>query len=115
MSNNSLIICRSIPVVGYGIRELGMCLLDRNWEKDRKTFDNYLSNYVNASIPVCTYICPEGTTLSESTYQRSQAYAKKTNRPVFEVRIHSTYSFIACLITSFNWFSLYVVLLEGGV
>ena len=79
------LLTRSIPVMGYGIRDMGMCLLDRNWEKDKKTFDTYLSNYVNATIPVCTYICPEGTTLSESTYQRSQAYAKKTGRPIFEV------------------------------
>ena len=65
-------LTRSIPVMGYAFRDMGMCLLDRNWEKDKKTFDTYLSNFVNAAIPVCTYICPEGTTLSESTYQRKQ-------------------------------------------
>lgn len=79
------LICSSIPIFGYGIRDLSMCLLDRNWEKDRKTFDTYLSNFMDATIPVCAYICPEGTTISESTYQRSQSFAKKTNRPILEV------------------------------
>ena len=67
------------------MRDLSMCLLDRNWEKDRHTFDTYLDTLANASHPICAYICPEGTTLSQSTYERSQAYAKRANRPVFEV------------------------------
>lgn len=67
------------------MRDLNMCLLDRNWEKDRQTFDQYLNNFIHSTIPICSYICPEGTTLTRSTHEKSLAYASKSNRPHFEV------------------------------
>lgn len=77
----------SIPVFGYAVRDANMCLLDRNWEKDRATFDNYLDGFISAKNPVLSLLYPEGTTYARSTYESSHRFAKKTGRPVLEVSI----------------------------
>lgn len=79
------VLCSSVPVLGYIVRDLNMCLLARNWESDRKTFDEYLENYIQSATPTCAYICPEGTTFTHHSFERSQSYAKRSNRPVLQV------------------------------
>lgn len=86
---------RSVPTFGYIVKDLGMCLLDRNWQTDQTHFKDFMTRFETHPRPVCVFICPEGTTITErpsvsplsrvDTYKRSQEYAVKTNRPVFEV------------------------------
>lgn len=83
------VLFSSVPVLGYIVRDLNMCLLARNWESDRKTFDEYLENYIQSETPTCAYICPEGTTFTHHSFERSQSYAKKSNRPVLQVGLLS--------------------------
>lgn len=75
----------SIPVIGYAIRDVNMCFLDRNWEKDRHNLDTFISNFISAASPISVLLCPEGTTLTQESYERSQRYAKKVDRPCLEV------------------------------
>ena len=75
----------SIPVIGYAIRDVNMCFLDRNWEKDRHNLDVFIENFISAASPISVLLCPEGTTLTQETYERSQRYAKKVDRPCLEV------------------------------
>ena len=86
---------RSVPTFGYIVKDLGMCLLDRNWQSDQSHFKDFMTRFETHPRPMCAFICPEGTTITarstsplvscEDTYKRSQEYAAKTNRPVFEV------------------------------
>ena len=41
----------SIPVIGYAIRDVNMCFLDRNWEKDRHNLDVFIENFISAASP----------------------------------------------------------------
>lgn len=75
----------SIPVIGYAIRDVNMCFLDRNWEKDRHNLDTFIANFISAASPISVLLCPEGTTLTQESYERSQRYAKKVDRPCLEV------------------------------
>ena len=84
-----------IPTLGYVIKDLGMCLLDRNWEKDQQHFKDFIEVFENHPRPLCVFLCPEGTTITYrmnvlwfsplDTHVKSQAFAKKTDRPVFDV------------------------------
>lgn len=99
---------RSIPVFGYAIQDIHMCLLDRNWENDRSHFDSFLTDYLASLKPISCLMCPEGTTFARSTYESSQRYAKKSGRPVLEVRCVIFIPIVACSPSSFVRFGLYV-------
>ena len=43
-----------------------MCLLDRNWEKDQQHFKDFMQVFENHPRPLCVFMCPEGTTFTES-------------------------------------------------
>ena len=73
-------------MIGYAIREVQMCFLDRNWDSDRHNLDVYIKNFISAENPISVLLCPEGTTLTQESYQRSQRYAKKVDRPCLEVK-----------------------------
>ena len=77
----------SIPVFGYAMRDVNMCMLARDWERDRTSFDNYLDAFISAKNPIMCLLYPEGTTYAGSTYATSQRYATKMGRPVLEVSI----------------------------
>ena len=53
-----------IPTLGYVVKDLGMCLLDRNWEKDQKHFKDFLEVFETHPRPLCVFLCPEGTTIT---------------------------------------------------
>ena len=76
---------RSIPLFGYAIKDLHMCFLDRNWERDQLPFDSFLTDYLTSLNPISFLLSPEGTVYCRSTYERSQRYAKNAGRPVLEV------------------------------
>ena len=52
-----------IPALGYVVKDLGMCLLDRNWEKDQQHFKDFLNVFENHPRPLCVFLYPEGTTV----------------------------------------------------
>ena len=58
-----LLISRKLPALGYVVKDLGMCLLDRNWEKDQKHFKDFIDVFENHPRPLCVFLCPEGTTV----------------------------------------------------
>lgn len=64
-----------------------MCLLDRHWETDQKHFKHFLERFVTHPCPECVFLCPEGTTITHSSHAKSVAYAARTHRPQFEVRV----------------------------
>ena len=67
-----------------------MCLLDRHWETDQKHFKHFLERFVTHPCPECVFLCPEGTTITHSSHAKSVAYAARTHRPQFEVRVFFT-------------------------
>ena len=64
-----------------------MCLLDRHWETDQKHFKRFLERFETHPRPECVFLCPEGTTITHKSHEKSVAYAARTNRPQFEVRV----------------------------
>ena len=87
---------RKVPMFGPIVQELNMCLLDRDWKADQKNFAMYLKQFETHPRPVCVFLCPEGTTITQGSLcfrafsaaeslHRSQEYAKRNGRPVFEV------------------------------
>ena len=59
-----MFINRKIPALGYVVKDLGMCLLDRDWEKDQQHFKDFMHVFENHPRPLCVFLCPEGTTIT---------------------------------------------------
>ena len=73
-----------VPAFGPIVQDLNMCLLDRNWTTDQTHFKTFLERFETHPRPTCVFLCPEGTTIVQSSYERSQDYARRTGRPVLE-------------------------------
>lgn len=81
--------------MGPNLVKAGFLLLERNWEKDSTNIDHYMADLIHNNDNKWLLIFPEGTTRhacmrrmslkSLVTVPKSQAYAKKTGRPVLEV------------------------------
>lgn len=44
-----------------------MCLLDRDWKSDQKNFTLFLEQFEHHPRPVCVFLCPEGTTITQGS------------------------------------------------
>lgn len=44
-----------------------MCLLDRDWKSDQKNFSLFLEQFEHHPRPVCVFLCPEGTTITQGS------------------------------------------------
>ena len=92
-----------VPAFGPIVQELNMCLLDRDWKRDQKNFAQFLEQFEHHPRPVCVFLCPEGTTITQgwvflicferiASLDRSQQFARRAGRPVFDVfssRLHA--------------------------
>lgn len=69
-----------------------MCLLDRDWKSDQKNFSLFLEQFEHHPRPVCVFLCPEGTTITQGSSSflslflmhriaQSLAGIRKTHRP----------------------------------
>lgn len=69
---------KNIPIIGWGAQFYNFIFLARNWEKDQQQFKKHLSLLNDPKKPMWLIIFPEGTNLSQSTREKSAAWAKKT-------------------------------------
>lgn len=83
-----------------------MCLLDRHWETDQDHFRHFLERFESHPCAECVFFCPEGTTITRASYERSKSFAQRSNRPKFEVWSSEVDLIIACTATSFYRFWL---------
>ncbi|KAK8800299.1 hypothetical protein WA171_004933 [Blastocystis sp. BT1] len=73
-----------IPILGPVVQDLNMCLLDRHWETDQDHFRHFLERFESHPCAECVFFCPEGTTITRASYERSKSFAQRSNRPKFE-------------------------------
>ncbi|KAF2743823.1 1-acyl-sn-glycerol-3-phosphate acyltransferase gamma [Sporormia fimetaria CBS 119925] len=68
---------KNIPIVGWACQCYNFIFLSRKWEEDKSTFEKHLAQLNKPTDPMWLIIFPEGTNLSASTREKSQAWAKK--------------------------------------
>ncbi|CCW63921.1 unnamed protein product [Phytomonas sp. EM1] len=74
---------RHIPVMGWCMEVFGFMFLSRSWESDKAYLQNMI-NYNKTMNEACTLVIfPEGTDLSRSNIERSQAFARVKGMPTF--------------------------------
>ncbi|EPY39125.1 acetyltransferase [Angomonas deanei] len=74
---------KKIPVVGYGMELFRYLFLSRSWEKDQSYLRDMIQFYKDTNDTVSIFIFPEGTDLSKSNIEKSNAYAVKQGLPQF--------------------------------
>jgi len=68
---------KNIPIIGWGCQFYNFIFLKRDWEADKKSFEEHLSRLSDANKPMWLLIFPEGTNLAKSTKEKSRQWAKK--------------------------------------
>ncbi|KAG5481551.1 hypothetical protein LSCM1_05571 [Leishmania martiniquensis] len=74
---------KHLPVLGWAMELFRYLFLSRNWESDKLYIKRMIDFYNATSDTPVILIYPEGTDLSPSNIQRSQAYAEKAGLPKF--------------------------------
>jgi lysocardiolipin and lysophospholipid acyltransferase len=74
---------RKLPVLGWTMDMFRYVFLSRSWEKDEKYIERMVKFYDETKDTPVVFIFPEGTDLSPSNIERSQAYAAKAGLPKF--------------------------------
>lgn len=74
---------RGIPVLGWCMELFGYLFLTRSWESDATYIEQMISFYKEIGDTPVIFIFPEGTDLSPSNVEKSQAFAAKTGLPKF--------------------------------
>ena len=68
---------KNIPIFGWGAQFYNFIFLKRDWEMDKKRFEEHLNVLNDAKKPMWVLIFPEGTNLAKSTREKSKEWAKK--------------------------------------
>jgi len=69
---------KNIPIIGWGCQFYNFIFLKRDWEADKKSFEEHLDRLSDVNKPMWLLIFPEGTNLAKSTKEKSRQWAKKT-------------------------------------
>ncbi|KAF2269127.1 acyltransferase-domain-containing protein [Lojkania enalia] len=68
---------KNIPIIGWGAQFYNFIFLARNWEVDQQRFKQHLAQLNKPNDPMWLIIFPEGTNLSQTTREKSKAWAEK--------------------------------------
>lgn len=74
---------KKLPVLGWTMEMFRYLFLSRSWENDEKYIEKMVKFYHDTQDTPVVFIFPEGTDLSPSNIERSQAYAAKAGLPKF--------------------------------
>ncbi|KPA76216.1 hypothetical protein ABB37_07964 [Leptomonas pyrrhocoris] len=74
---------RQLPVLGWTMEMFRYLFLSRSWENDAKYIEGMVQFFHDTKDTPVVFIFPEGTDLSPSNVERSQAYAAKAGLPKF--------------------------------
>ncbi|CCW70799.1 unnamed protein product [Phytomonas sp. Hart1] len=74
---------RHIPVLGWSMNAFGFIFLSRSWESDKVYLQKMINYYKATNESYILVIFPEGTDLSRSNIQKSQAFARDNGMPTF--------------------------------
>lgn len=74
---------KKLPVLGWAMEMFRYFFLSRNWESDEKYIEKMIEFLNETKDTPVVFIFPEGTDLSPSNIERSQAYAAKSGLPKF--------------------------------
>lgn len=72
-----------IPFFGWAMQLMRFIFLSRKWENDEKEMMKRIEYMKQHKEKVTILLFPEGTDLSESNVEKSHAFAKKNNLPIF--------------------------------
>ena len=87
---------KKAPGFGFVMQTLGFLFLERDWAKDQLHMENMCQAY--AARQTQLLIFPEGTDLSPSNLEKSQAFAEKNGLPVMKhVLVPRSKGFVCCL------------------
>ncbi|KPI86611.1 hypothetical protein ABL78_4340 [Leptomonas seymouri] len=74
---------RRMSVLGWSMEMFRYVFLSRSWEADEKYIEKMVEFFHDTKDTPVVFIFPEGTDLSPSNIERSQAYAAKAGLPKF--------------------------------
>lgn len=79
---------KNIPGPGWAMQSALFIFLIRKWEQDRPNLSKILAYFKKLSYKPQILIFPEGTDFSEYSKERSDAFAKKNNLPLYDYVLH---------------------------
>ncbi|KAG0436183.1 putative 1-acyl-sn-glycerol-3-phosphate acyltransferase 4 [Dictyocoela muelleri] len=65
-----------IPLIGWGVRFLKFCFLDRRFDKDQKSICKWTRFIKNNKVPMWLIMYPEGSRFTSQKYQESINFCK---------------------------------------
>ena len=71
-----------VPLIGTGMRAMGMVFLSRSWERDKKSIEATFSHLRRSKLPYWLLTHPEGTRATPFKVVESQAFAQTHNLPL---------------------------------
>ena len=77
-------IIKYVPGIGWGMIFLDCLFLKRNWSDDEANIRAAFARFIKARIPLWMVSFPEGTRLTPSKLEASQAYAEHSALPLTE-------------------------------
>ena len=87
VSHDCFCVC-DLRFAGWGLQKLQFFFLSRLWEKDKHYITDTMEYFNSTGYPVNTLLFPEGTDLSPSNREKSQAYAKEKGIPSVHYVLH---------------------------
>jgi len=87
---------KKAPCFGFVMQTLGFLFLERDWTKDELHMQNMCEAHSERETQLLLF--PEGTDLSPSNLEKSQAFSKKAGLPVMQhVLVPRSKGFVCCL------------------
>lgn len=77
-------VIKWIPGFGTGIYLKGSVMLRRNWDQDKSSIHATFKHIVDVKVPIWLISHPEGTRLSPEKIEKSIAWSKKNDLPLYE-------------------------------
>lgn len=75
---------KHVPIFGWGMQMMDFIFLKRDMTKDRAKIQRQMTEFSLDKFPFWLVIFPEGTTVHKEYVDKSQAFAKRTNRPCLQ-------------------------------
>jgi 1-acyl-sn-glycerol-3-phosphate acyltransferase len=75
-------IIKWVPGVGWGLLFLDSLFVKRDWAADRASIDRTFASIIRGRVPLWLMLFPEGTRITRSKLERSQAFARERGLPV---------------------------------
>ncbi|KAF3769301.1 hypothetical protein M406DRAFT_95986 [Cryphonectria parasitica EP155] len=72
---------KKVPLLGWGLMAMGMPLVTRNWQHDRRELDRVFHGITHARFPTWLISFSEATRFTPQKHKESQTWCTANNRP----------------------------------